>query len=47
MLATTLGAWDATVEHIYKNTCPEGVCILLGVVLGKTADLQSGKYLSK
>ena len=47
MLATILGAWDATVEHIYKDTCPEGFYILLGVVLGKTADLQSGKYLSK
>ena len=47
MLATILGACDATEEHIYKDTCPEGVDILLGVVLGKTADLQSGKYLSK
>ena len=47
MLATILGAWDAKVEHIYKDTCPEGLYILLGVVLGKTADLQSGKYMSK
>ena len=47
ILATILGACDATVEHIYKDTCPEGVYILLGVVLGKTADLQPGKYISK
>ena len=47
MLAPILGAWDATVEHIYKDTCPKGVYILLGVVLGKRADLQSGKYISK
>ena len=23
LLATIFGAWDATVEHIYKDTCPD------------------------